>query len=262
MQSKRPRTVPVATTTHRFVCNFCSYCFNMYQQYEQHLLHTCHQPASTNVHCNHCSSSFRSRTAFLFHCQRLDDDTSHFVTPPHIAPSAHSHSSTSSLEYGQHWDSHSISSDISSTPHSLSTSRLSSILPSVIPETPPSTISPTVHNVKHPTPTAVPVTTCAFQWLPVTPRLNMNTMPILLLSHINAQYSLITYLSLLLFWLTAQFRQVPAIHWPPLVSSDHLRFLLSLSPHWPNQITSHTPLDQIICYLHQQLHSILFNPAK
>jgi len=117
MQSKRPRTIPVATTTHRFVCNFCSYCFNMYQQYEHHLLHTCHQPALTNVHCNHCSSSFRSRTAFLFHCQRLDDDTSHFVPPPHTPPSAHSHSSTSSLECGQRWDSHSVTSDISIALH-------------------------------------------------------------------------------------------------------------------------------------------------
>jgi len=85
---------------------------------------------------------------------------------------------------------------------------------------------------------------------------------ILLLNHINTQYSLITYLSLLLFWLTAQFRQVPAIHWPPFVPSDHLRFLLSISSHWPNQITPNTPLDQISCYIHQQLHSILFNPSK
>ena len=154
--------------------------------------------------------------------------TSHFVPPPHTPQTAHSHSSTLSHECGQSWDTLSGTSEISSTPYSTSISRLSHILPSVVPKTPPSTISPSIHNVKRPTPTAVPVTTCAFQWLPVTPRHNMNTMPILLLSHINAQYSLITYLFLLLFWLTVQFRQVTAIHWPPLVPSDHLRFVLHI----------------------------------
>ena len=230
-------------------------------EFANHLQH-CIQSSDINVYCHHCNVHFTSHSALSEHQAyflHLSLSTPRHTCHPLHTSSQHSSSPNSSFPCGQAFCTPLWPSDLSDNTE-LTFSPISSmpspISLSVVPETPPCVTSPIY--------TTASTTPCppsyAFRWPPVTQCPSPHALPSVFLQHSNDHQALINHLSLILYWLTSLFLQVPASFLATLPSSsDYLYQLITSSPFWPSSIPPHATLTDVITHIQHHLCSIIYH---